>query len=176
MGHLSKDEIERIREEERIRARERKRAEDEIAREEKPPAIRPGCAIALLLVGIPLLVIRVMSELEEGPDLAAERRDSERSKQRLEENRLREAWNATIALIEPSLTSPATAQWPATGFFPEHSATQLVTRLDGNRFKVRAWVDSQNSFGALIRTHFACEVEHNPKTDRWQLNSFREIE
>jgi hypothetical protein len=34
-----------------------------------------------------------------------------------------------------------------------------IQELGGNRFRVQAWVDAQNAFGANLRTHFTCTVQ-----------------
>ena len=40
--------------------------------------------------------------------------------------------------------------------------------LGGGRYEVNSYVDSQNSFGATIRTHFKGVIE---KGDKWYLES-----
>lgn len=54
--------------------------------------------------------------------------------------------------IKEVLKSPSTAEFPnyrekqdhVTGYYPN--------------FKINSWVDSQNSFGATLRTKYSCEV------------------
>ena len=49
--------------------------------------------------------------------------------------------------VEKQLKSPSTADFPFGGH-------RHVTKLGGNRYRVDSYVDSQNSFGAQIRTEF----------------------
>ena len=58
--------------------------------------------------------------------------------------------------IEQFLKSPASAIFPPLG---------LVNRLNNNRYEVIAYVDSQNSFGALIRSSWNVVFQYqNEKT------------
>jgi hypothetical protein len=51
--------------------------------------------------------------------------------------------------VETVLKSPGTADWPA---------LQLATHTnEGNVWKFRSYVDSQNSFGGVVRTNYACD-------------------
>ena len=63
-----------------------------------------------------------------------------------------EAWVAAKIEVENNLKSPKTASFP-------WSYEEYVTKINDNIFKVRAYVDSENSFGANIRTNFSCTVE-----------------
>lgn len=62
-----------------------------------------------------------------------------------------DAFHACEQFITNRLKSPKTAEFPWSG-----DAKIIRT---GNNFKVRSYVDSQNGFGALIRTYFVCTVE-----------------
>lgn len=46
---------------------------------------------------------------------------------------------------------------PATASFAPFSEQSIVEMYPG-KFNVSAWVDSQNSFGAMLRTRYLCEV------------------
>ena len=63
-----------------------------------------------------------------------------------------EAWTAAQIEVERNLKSPSTAKYP-------WDAKEYVTKINDNDFKVRSYVDSENSFGATIRTNFSCTVE-----------------
>lgn len=54
--------------------------------------------------------------------------------------------------VEQELKSPTTADFPFGGF-------RHVTKLGVNRYKVDSYVDAQNSFGAITRTHFDGVIE-----------------
>jgi hypothetical protein len=62
------------------------------------------------------------------------------------------AWDVCQQTVSDMLKAPATAGYPMTS---EFDITQ-----SGETFKMRAWVDSQNSFGAQIRTFFTCVAKH----------------
>lgn len=53
--------------------------------------------------------------------------------------------------LKDLLKSPSTAEFPS-------GSEQFVTRIDDNTFIINSYVDSQNSFGAMLRTNFVCQV------------------
>lgn len=60
---------------------------------------------------------------------------------------------------------------PATASFPASNDPDVVSIHQGaGRYLVRAYVDSQNGFGAQIRTAFACDVTWQ-SGDTWHLNN-----
>lgn len=71
--------------------------------------------------------------------------------------------------VKRALKAPTTAKFPAT------------MRNDGIRSKylgecvheIWAYVDSQNSFGAMIRTHYYAKVKNQKGTDTWSLLDIR---
>ena len=85
-----------------------------------------------------------------------------------------EAWVMAKQFVKDRLKSPGTAVFG--GVLGDYqSPEEVVTDLGSGRFRIRAWVDAQNAFGAKIRNHFLCELEH-AGDDRWRLLSldFRE--
>lgn len=75
-----------------------------------------------------------------------------------------EAWVMTQEFVEDKLKSPGTANYG--GIFDGQHTDNVVTDLGNDRYLVRAWVDSQNSFGATLRTYFVCELKHDDGTWR----------
>ena len=70
--------------------------------------------------------------------------------------------------VENQLKSPGTAKWP-------WDNTDKVTKHLGNgEYTIRTYVDSQNSFGALIRTNFSCTVQYTGN-EKWKLVDFKVI-
>ena len=70
-----------------------------------------------------------------------------------------EAWAWAQVFVEEKLKAPSSASYG--GIFSgdlQHS-DDVVTDSGGGEYVVNAWVDSQNSFGAQIRTHFFCVLE-----------------
>lgn len=71
--------------------------------------------------------------------------------------------------VKNNLKSPATAK------FPSSSSTD-IRELEDNLFETRSYVDSQNSFGAMLRTNFYCKIKYIGPLDgdeylnsNWQL-------
>lgn len=66
---------------------------------------------------------------------------------------------------EKRLKAPASAQWPAFS-----AIAKDVENLGDGRFKVLAHVDSQNSFGAMLRSKVNCTVrKDHTAEDQWFL-------
>ncbi len=70
-----------------------------------------------------------------------------------------DAWVMAQQFVEDKLKSPSTASYGGVFSGDYQDPDSVVTVLGGGKYRVRAWVDSQNSFGAQIRTHFTCELE-----------------
>ena len=66
--------------------------------------------------------------------------------------KLVEAWVAAMFLMEDNLISPSTAKFHGGGWSP------YVKYLANNRYLVTASVNSQNGFGAMVRTYFQAIV------------------
>jgi len=64
---------------------------------------------------------------------------------------------------EKRLKSPVSAEWSSI------TTAKSTTKLAENRYRVRTYVDSQNAFGALIRTHVDCTLR--VQGDEWMLES-----
>ncbi len=66
--------------------------------------------------------------------------------------------------VEDKLKSPSTAE------FPYSSSKGVNVHYQGEcRHKISAYVDAQNSFGAMIRTKYYAEVQNEKGTDIWRL-------
>ena len=85
--------------------------------------------------------------------------------QRLDEEK-DEAYSIARQFVERRLKAPSTASWP--GIFDDRGT---VVRIGDGVYEVTSWVDSQNSFGAKLRMHYAATVRHNAG-DNWSLMSF----
>jgi len=74
--------------------------------------------------------------------------------------------------VEQRLKAPSTAKFPGGSWnFVEKIGEQ--TDMVGHRYpkyRIKAYVDSQNAFGAQIRTHFVCEITYLG-SKKWQLDS-----
>lgn len=58
---------------------------------------------------------------------------------------------------------------PASAVFPSSTETQ-TERLSATQFRNHAYVDSQNGFGAMIRTQYTCTVT-STGGDNWRLDA-----
>lgn len=56
---------------------------------------------------------------------------------------------------------------PASAVYASGRAVQRE-RLDGDRYRIRSYVDAQNSFGAQVRTSFDCTVRYT-HDEQWSL-------
>jgi len=71
------------------------------------------------------------------------------------------AFVTSMEFVEDRLKAPGTSD------FGRQSSEECVTHLGGGRYMVKGWVDAQNSFGAKLRSDFACTV--CKKGDKWIL-------
>ncbi len=65
--------------------------------------------------------------------------------------------------IEKQLKSPSTAEF--------ESGADGVTKVNDTTFIVIGTVDSQNSFGAMLRSNYSCKVIFHPKTDTHDIEN-----
>lgn len=63
------------------------------------------------------------------------------------------AYNYAEDFVEKKLKSPSTAEFPGVTEKDKH-----ITDLGGGKYEINSWVDSQNGFGAMIRTNFSCTI------------------
>lgn len=70
--------------------------------------------------------------------------------------------------VKAALTSPSTADFPFLDF-------QSV-KISGQKYLVQSYVDSQNGFGAMVRTNWACVIEHDGVSDRHKGSSWTLID
>ena len=73
-----------------------------------------------------------------------------------------DAWVMTKQFVLERLKAPSSASWP---WFD----SSFVSDLGGGRFRVVAYVDAVNSFGAKLRSHFVAVVARNGRD--WTLES-----
>lgn len=64
--------------------------------------------------------------------------------------------------VSRQLKAPSTAKFP----YITDSGVSSVS-LGECKFKVRAYVDAQNGFGAMIRTRYSADMEYLPDEDAW---------
>ena len=74
-----------------------------------------------------------------------------------------EAVSYARQFVKRDLTSPSTADFQST-------YSMKVEELETNIWFVKGYVDSQNAYGATIRTNFGCFMTYHPKTDNVTLD------
>lgn len=72
----------------------------------------------------------------------------------------RSAYTAAKGLIERRLKAPSTAK------FSPFLETEVT--CDGDDCTVSGWVDSQNSFGAMLRSRYVCSIRD--EGEQWRGN------
>jgi len=77
------------------------------------------------------------------------------------------AWAMAQRFIKDRLVSPGSADF---GGWLEQTTDECVTDLGSGRYRVKGWVDSQNSFGAMLRSNFVCIVAY-AGDNKWNLES-----
>lgn len=77
------------------------------------------------------------------------------------------AWIMAQSFVKDRLKAPGTASFGSV-FGDYQSPDDCVVELGDGRFRCTGWVDSENSFGAKIRTRFSCIVKY-VGNDKWQL-------
>lgn len=74
------------------------------------------------------------------------------------------AWAYATLFVEQELKAPSTAKF-------EYAAASngKVVMTSQNKYTVKSYVDSQNSFGAMLRQYFLVEIEYQPSIAKWLL-------
>ena len=77
------------------------------------------------------------------------------------------AWVAAQRFVERRLKSPGTAKYGSVWGGTYQDPDDCVMHLGGAKYKACGWVDSQNAFGATMRTEFIVCMERT--SNGWQL-------
>ncbi len=64
------------------------------------------------------------------------------------------AYNFAEDFVKQRLKSPSTAEFP--GLFEKN---KHIIDLGNGEYKINSWVDSQNGFGAMIRSKWSCKIK-----------------
>lgn len=71
-----------------------------------------------------------------------------------------EAFFASQEFVKKQLKAPATTK------FPDPSQARVLIG-ENSHYRVISYVDAQNSFGALIRSHYECLLRYDSGQDKW---------
>lgn len=94
------------------------------------------------------------------------------SPQREAEQARKECNNSTMAYVMSQDVVKKQLKSPATADFPYLSASGVSSVPDGMcNFSISAYVDSQNSFGASIRTYYTAEINFDRATQLWSATA-----
>jgi len=63
--------------------------------------------------------------------------------------------------VKENLKSPSTAKFGSVWDGTLQSPEERVWSIGPNKFRVTGWVEAQNSFGAVVRSNFVCELEYD---------------
>ncbi len=72
------------------------------------------------------------------------------------------AWSVCRQFVDRNLVAPATADYP-------WGYSDYTRSLGGGHYVVSAYVDSENGFGAKLRSYFKCEVRQSGEADNYRL-------
>jgi DNA-directed RNA polymerase subunit RPC12/RpoP len=75
--------------------------------------------------------------------------------------------------VKQKLKSPSTAKFPSVSEKDKHT-TSFSTTPGVGKYKIESWVDSQNSFGATVRTKFSCIMVFEDDKVRCEQLKFNE--
>ena len=154
VGKISEDEFINtqndffISEETRLKQIENQKKAEELAEEYKKSPTKYRIKIAFIL----LLLIVVIGSF--GYIIFGGTNTSNNSETRTERiaDKTPSAYNQAQRFVKAALKAPSTAQFPLTGNTQE---------VQTNRFLSQGYVDSQNSFGAMLRTSFVVTLRYN---------------
>lgn len=110
----------------------------------------------------------------EADKIAEAGRKAEEARQKAREQRERDCRDDIAAFVMSQSFVKEALKAPATAEFPMISDRGVSVAVKGNcKFTVVAFVDSQNSFGAMLRTKYSIDMEYLPDTDRWRGSNLR---
>ena len=81
--------------------------------------------------------------------------DDETDSKDIEHNSLY-AYSFAEKNVKDMLKSPATAEFPSSSEQDQHTKY-----IGDNTYEINSYVDSQNGFGAMMRTRFSCKIVFN---------------
>lgn len=112
-----------------------------------PSQSAKGCLTSVLIIGILAIFIRACFFSKNKSD---DPEQIEKELQRKREARNIEAFSYAEVCVKKNLKSPSSAEFDM--------FETKVWEINDSTYMVKGPVDSQNSFGAMIRTYFECEL------------------
>jgi hypothetical protein len=76
------------------------------------------------------------------------------------------AWAMSHEFVNQRIKAPSTADYSS-------FENSKVYNEGNQKYTVDAYVDSQNSFGAKLRTYYRCQLDYIVSTEKWHLRNFQ---
>lgn len=126
---------------------------------------KAGRAVKVILVvfGLMFAVTVIINRIEMASDEGVQERSAPSRPSYVSEDNSTMAYIMIQDFVKDRLKSPSTAEFPGA-----RERRQHTKRLGDGRYGINSWVESQNSFGAQIRTRFAAIIRQTGE-DTWQL-------
>jgi hypothetical protein len=83
------------------------------------------------------------------------------------ENNRAMAWIKVQDAIKQNLKAPATAKFPG---ILDLGGDLIIEQRENHNYLIKAYVDAQNDYGALIRTHFTAVIQQVSENG-WRIDS-----
>lgn len=115
---------------------------------------QPGAMLAMAAVIVPLMLVIFGWRLLSKADDAAAKNS--------------ECGSATMAFVMSQKFVLRELKAPASAKFP---SSAVVTPIGGCAYSVAAWVDSQNGFGAIVRSDYHVIMESSADGRSWSARS-----
>jgi hypothetical protein len=116
--------------------------------------------VILFVVAVLILLALVINSVEDADDDGGGGGDDARVRELT-------AFNVCKDFVSQRLKSPGSAKFR--NFFEEDGEV-IVSGIGNGPYQVISTVDSQNGFGALIRSRFSCTVTLDRAADTWRLS------
>jgi hypothetical protein len=148
---ISPEERDRIFQEEKVRheAQEKLKAEEKAKKATNARYGCGGCLGLIVLVGAILVLMPKTETRREDTDDTA-------------------AYVMAKQFIRERLKAPGSAEFPSQVW---NEGEVHKTKLANGSYRVSAWVEAQNSFGAKLRSNWTCELKRE-SADSWQVTGF----
>lgn len=120
------------------------KTQDELNKDAKKAA--KGCGLGCLGIILVAVLLTVLLSFCEG-------------------DRTVDKYNADVFaedFVKEKLKSPSSAKFAST-------SEKTIKEVETNVWEVSGWVDSENSFGASIRSNFKVKMEYDPEEESWTL-------
>jgi hypothetical protein len=116
--------------------------------------MKNGCILSAVSIFLLVIAVSLIAAISDGGTNASRSpRTASRS----------DACFMSQKFIKQNLKAPSTAE------FPSWTEANCKATQTGNNWKVRSFVDSQNGFGAMIRSDYGVEMRYNPDRYNWTL-------